>query len=289
MTVTPVVKEEEVVKKPEVGFAFPPDETGLAVIAGIITLVIVLIPGVPGLVKAIGIIFAFLWGADSVRKTSKYGLGTGVPSIGILATGYGVIGGILAITLVKFFDEKLGLGGFSYAGAVIGVLIMGGIGYISGVFSKKIIGMKIPGLERGMAELGMAGTVAMLLQFSIVAGSLDYDAVLERVLYTGLIALMFVLTMFGMFNAYNACLGPDERRVRTLHVPVYITGLLCLILGFVIVGIAIPAGDTGRILDGSILILFGAIVFIVVYAKFLKACMRESHSVVGTGMIKTIE
>lgn len=293
MTVTPVVVEEEEVKKPEAGFAFPPNETNLAVISGIIALVIVLIPGtwVPGWVKAIGIIFAFLWGTDSVRKTSKYGLGTGVPSIGVLATGYGVIGGILAIVLVKFFMVRLELGYLSYAGAIIGVLLMGLIGYISGVFSnhKKIIGMDIPGLERGMAELGMAGTLAMLLQFSIVAGSLEYDAVLETVLYTGLIALMFVLTMMGMFNGYNACLGPDEKRPRTLLVPVYIAGLLCLILGFVIVGMAIPVWDMGRIVDGSILILFSAVVLIFFYAKFLKACVRGSHSVVGSGMIKTIE
>lgn len=280
-------------KKPEAGFVFPPKETGLAVISAIIAMVIVIIPGtwVPSWVKAIGIIFAFLWGADSVRKTAKYGLGTGVPSIGILATGYGVIGGILAVVLVKFFMVKMELGYISYAGAVIGVLIMGGIGYISGLFSnhKKIIGMNIPGLERGMAELGMAGTLAMVLQFSIVAGSLEYFAVLNTVLYTGLIALMFVLTMTGMFTAYNTCLGPDERRPRTLHVPVYIAGLLCLILGFVLVGMAIPVGDIGRIVDGSVLILFGAIVFIVFYAKFLRTCMRESHSVVGSGMIKTIE
>jgi tetrahydromethanopterin S-methyltransferase subunit C len=281
MTVTPAVEEEEV-KKPAKGF--PPDETRLGIISAVIAVVItILIPVLPAVIKAVGVIFALLWGADSVRKTSKYGLGTGVPSIGVLAMGYGIVGAILGTA----FASKIGYA----AGALGGVLLMGGVGYISGVMSnsEKVIGMKIPGLERGMMELGLAGSLAMLLQFSIVAGSLDFSVVIEKAIATGLIALMFILSCMAMFHPYNACLGPDERRPRTLMVSVEISGLLCLILGIAQVATATSVGGIGGVIDGMSVIIFSALVWIVFYVKFVKTAMREAYSVVGTGLIKTIE
>ncbi len=283
-------KEEEEEKKPKAEFKFPPDETGLGIISAVIAVIIVILPGtwVPAVIKAIGVIFALLWGADSVRKTSKYGLGTGVPSIGVLAMGYGIIGALLGIAFVKFAEP---MGPFSSVAALGGVLLMAVVGYISGVFSnhEKIIAMKIPGLERGMMELGMAGSIAMLLQFSIVAGSLSFDKVLSTAIGTGAIALMFVLSMMAMFHPYNACLGPDEKRPRTLVTSVEISGLLCLILGIVLAATATPVWGLGGVVDGVILIAFSGIVWLVFYVKFVKECMRESDSVVGTGLIRTIE
>ncbi len=40
---------------------------------------------------AVGAILAVLWGADAVRRICKYGIGTGVPSIGMLAFGMGLL------------------------------------------------------------------------------------------------------------------------------------------------------------------------------------------------------
>ena len=289
MTVTPAVEEEEVVVKPAEGFTFPPDETRLGIISTIIAVIIVIIPVLPAFIKAVGLIFALLWGADSVRKTSKYGLGTGVPSIGVLAMGYGIVGALLGIAVVKFVEQNYPtLGAFSSVGALAGVLLMAVVGYISGVLSnsEKVIGMKIPGLERGMMELGIAGSLAMLLQLSIVAGSLNFDVVVDRAINNGLIAVMFVLSMMAMFHPYNACLGPDERRPRTLMVSVEISGLLSIILGIALAAIGTLAWDVA---NGILLIILGALVWIVFYVKFVKAALRESYSVVGTGLIKTIE
>ncbi len=278
----PVVEEEKAK-----GFTFPPDITQLGIISAIIAIIIVIIPGLPAVVKAVGVIFALLWGTDSVRKTSKYGLGTGVPSIGVLAMGYGIVGALVGIAFTKYGSISVGPLEVQ-PGVLIGVIVMAIVGLISGVLSnnEKIIGMKIPGLERGMTELGMAGTLAMLLQFSIVAGSLNFDVVIEKAISTGLIAVMFVLSMMAMFHPYNACLGPDERRPRTLMVSIEISGLLCIILG-----IALAANPTSAlgIADGISLLIFGVIVWIVFFVMFVKTAMREAYSTVGTGLIKTIE
>ncbi|RCV63518.1 tetrahydromethanopterin S-methyltransferase subunit C [Methanophagales archaeon] len=277
----PVVEEE----KTE-GFSFPPDVTQLGIISAIIAIVIVIIPGLPAVVKAVGVIFALLWGMDSVRKTSKYGLGTGVPSIGVLATGYGVLGALVGIAFAGILNVSI-----VQPGVLIGVIAMAIVGLISGVLSnnEKIIGMKIPGLERGMMELGIAGTLAMLLQFSIVAGSLDFNLVVERAISNGVIAVMFVLSMMAMFHPYNACLGPDERRPRTLMVSIEISGLLFIILGIFVAATAVSTWGVAGVVDGISLIVFGLIVWIVFFVKFIKTAMREAHSTVGTGLIKTIE
>ncbi len=282
----PVVEEE----KAE-GFTIPPDVKQLGIIAGVISAVILIFPGLPAVIKAVGLILALLWGMDSVRKTSKYGLGTGVPSIGVLAMGYGIVGALVGIALVSKVVSKVGDSVLAPAAALGGVLLMGVVGLVSGVLSnhEKIIGMKIPKLEQGMTELGMAGTLAMLLQFSIVAGSLNFDVVLDKAISNGLIAVMFILSCMAMFHPYNACLGPDERRPRTMIVSVEVSGLLCVILGIVVAAVATTTWGVSGVVDGVLLVIFGAVVWLVCFVKFVRMCFEEAYSTVGTGMIKTIE
>ncbi len=282
----PVVEEE----KAE-GFTIPPDVKQLGIIAGVISAVILIFPGLPAVIKAVGLILALVWGMDSVRKTSKYGLGTGVPSIGVLAMGYGIVGALVGIALVSKVVSKVGDSVLAPAAALGGVLLMGVVGLVSGVLSnhEKIIGMKIPKLEQGMTELGMAGTLAMLLQFSIVAGSLEFGVVLDKAISNGLIAVMFILSCMAMFHPYNACLGPDERRPRTMIVSVEVSGLLCVILGIVVAAVATTTWGVSGVVDGVLLVIFGAVVWLVCFVKFVRMCFEEAYSTVGTGMIKTIE
>lgn len=280
MTVTPAVVEEEAPTKKGLSFKFPLEETEMGLVAGIIAAVIVLLTGLPAVIKGVGLLLALLWGMDSVRKTSKYGLGTGVPSIGVLATGYGVVGAVMGLAVAKYTNIE--------PAVLVGVIVMGAIGLVSGIMSnsEKLIAMKIPRLERAMMELGMAGTLAILLQMSIVTGSLNFEAVVNQVMNTGLIALMFILTCFGVLHPYNACLGPDEQRERTRLVSVEISGLICVLLGgaMLVLGTS-PYG----VLDGVSLIAFGAIVWVVFFRKFIKACMDECYETVGTGLIETLE
>lgn len=283
MTVTPAVVEEEAPTKKGLDFTFPLEETEMGIVAGIIAAVITIYTGFPAVIKGVGLILAFLWGMDSVHKTSKYGLGTGVPSIGVLAIGYGVIGTVMGLALAEY-----GRIGQLYPAVLVGVLVMGVIGLVSGIMSnhEKLIAMKIPHLERAMMELGMAGTLIILLECSIVTGSLNFGAVVDQVMNTGLIALMFIFSCFAILHPYNACLGPDERRERTRMVAVEIGGLVCVLLGLALV--VLGTSQYG-VLDGVSLMVFGVVVWVVFFRMFIKACMDEAYSTVGTGLIKTIE
>ncbi|KAF5435107.1 tetrahydromethanopterin S-methyltransferase subunit C [Candidatus Methanophagaceae archaeon] len=297
MTVTPAVVEEEPTKK-GLSFKLPLDETEMGLIAGIVAAIVVVFTGLPAVIKGIALILAFLWGMDSVRKTSKYGLGTGVPSIGVLATGFGVVGALVGLALAKYGSIE----GVAYPAVLVGVILMGVIGLVAGILSnhEKVIAMKIPKLERAMMELGMAGTLIILLECSIVTGSLSFNAVVNQVLNTGLIALMFIFTCFGLLHPYNACLGPDENRERTRMCSVEIVGLLCALLGFVMIILSSFSWELGSIAsvtisspwklwNGVSLLIFGLAVWAYFFRMFIKACMDEAYETVGTGMIKTIE
>ena len=199
MTVPTAPPAEEEEKKPEKGW--PPTETKLGIIAAVLGIIMTILPFLPACIKAIGLTFVLVWGADAVRKTSRYGLGTGVPSIGVLAVGYGVIGAIAGMGIANVGGDFT-IGGVEVlnVGVLGGVLIAALIGYISGIFSnsEKFISMKIPGLERGMTELGVAGTLAFLLESSMVAGTLKLDAVLKDVFLSGVIAFMFILSALAL-------------------------------------------------------------------------------------------
>ena len=270
-------------KKVKVSFKFPPAETGLALIAGIFTVLITIFAALPAVIKGLGMLLAIVWSADSIRKTSKYGLGTGVPSIGVLAVGYGVVGALMGLAFAKYGNV-----GQFYPGVLVGAVFMGVTGLVSGYFSNsgKYIAMKIPRLERAMGELGISGTLANLLMYSIVTGSLNFRSVVTQVMDTGVIGFMFIFAIQAMAHPYNACLGPDERRERTLMVPAELSGLLCVILGsaMIVLGTS-PWG----LWDPVLLIVFGLIVWAVFYTRFIKACMKECYATVGTGLIKTIE
>ena len=55
---------------------------------------------------AAGAILATVWGADAVRKICKYGIGTGVPSIGMLAFGMGLLTTLLGLKVGDYLVAK---------------------------------------------------------------------------------------------------------------------------------------------------------------------------------------
>ena len=260
------------------------NESRLGIFALIIGALIAIFPGLPAFIKGIGIMIVFAWGADSVRKTARYGLGTGVPSIGVLAMGFGIIGGIAGIAVASTSFGTLVVGGVEIAfGVLAGVVLLALLGFVSGNLANgdKFINMKIPGLERGMTELGIAGTLAVLIEISIVAGTYDITRVLPNVIDNGVIAVIFIISAFGMLQPLNTCLGADERRGRTLLMSIEIGGIASIILGIVTM-------LTLSAVQGVPLIVLGAVVWVVFYRAYMKACMAEAYAVKGTGLIKTL-
>nr|AAU82247.1 N(5)-methyl-tetrahydromethanopterin-coenzyme M methyltransferase subunit C [uncultured archaeon GZfos12E2] len=281
-------EEKEEKAKPKEKFKLSFDyfnESRLGIFALIIGILVAIFPGLPAFIKAIGMMIVFVWGADSVRKTARYGLGTGVPSIGVLAMGFGIIGAITGIAVASLsFGTLEVLGGVEIAfGVLAGVALLALLGFVSGNLANgdKFINMKIPGLERGMTELGMAGTLAVLIEISIVVGAYDATKVLPNVINNGVIAVIFIISAFAMLQPYNTCLGADERRGRTLLMSIEIGGIASIILG-------IATTVTLSAVQGVPLLVLGAVVWVVFYRAYMKACLKEAYAVKGTGLIKTL-
>ena len=217
---------------------------------------------------ALGAICASVWGADVVRRVASYGLGTGVPSIGMLALGMGVIATLFGLSI----------GGV--AGPIIAFITACVIGAIIGILSNKIIGMGIPIMERSTTEIAGAGTL-LILGFSIViAGSLDYILVVKDVIATGFIMMIYIAGGMAMLHPFNSNLGPDEMQDRSLSLAIEKAGIAMVLSGF-----ASVAG-LGAI---AVTMLIGIFIWYKGFNKYYGFVKRDAYKVLDTGMLPTEE
>src|SRR5665647_2503592 len=167
---------------------------------------------------ALGAVCASVWGADVVRRVASYGIGTGVPSIGMLALGMGIIAVMFGLSMAETLGSIL-------LGPIIILIYAGVFGYVIGVIANKVIKFNIPVMEEGNADLSMAGALAILGWSFAISGTLGYQDILNDVLMTGYIAIIFIAGGLAILHPFNACLGPDEKQDRTLVNAVMCSGI----------------------------------------------------------------
>lgn len=243
------------------------------------------------LVKAFGPNFAFLggigaicgivWGAAAVRRVASYGLGTGVPSIGMLALGIGVI----AIT----FGLAVGEGGI--AGPIISIISAGIIGLVVGYLSNSVIKMNIPVMVQSMAEISIAGAITIIgMSVSMIGTFMFFNQTIDGILVpgvangimkTGFIALIYMAGGLAMLHPFNANLGPDEKLDRTLMCAAE-KGAIAMVLSGIVATITPYA-------TGTITILVGLAIWYITFSEYYRLVKRDAYKVVGTGMLPTKE
>lgn len=228
---------------------------------------------------AIGSIFAVVWGADAVRRVCSYGLGTGVPSIGMVALGMGVVAAIFGLIIPETGILPIP----AILGPVISFIVAALIGLVIGSMSNKILKMNIPIMEKSMIEIAGAGCLVMMGLSASIAGSFAFnDAILPSVVSTGYIAIVFIGGAMTILHPFNANLGPDESQYRTLYVAVEKAALIMVIAGFA----SLTVIDT---VSAAVTMLVGLLIFLVYFKKFMKSVHREAYKVVGTGLLPTAE
>jgi len=164
---------------------------------------------------------ALWWGTDSIKTLCSYGLGTGVPSAGMIALGSGVIAMIFATKLASISPLLVPIGCVIVA-AIIGVLL--------GFVSDKVLNMNIPVMPRMLAELTVVGSLVVLGFTAMVSGTFVFDGLIigsssfmgvEMTSYAAsvvggcLLATIFILGGMAIQHPFNACLGPNESWDRT--------------------------------------------------------------------------
>ena len=222
-------------------------------------------------IGAVAAIFAVVMGANSVRRVCAYGIGTGVPSIGMLALGMGIIAVMFGLSVAEAL-------GFGMLGPIITLIYAGVFGYIIGVIANKVIKFNIPVMEEGNADLSMAGALAILGWSFAISGTLGYADIVNDVLMTGYIAIIFIAGGLAILHPFNANLGPDEKQDRTLVNAIMVGGLAMTATG---IGALLTQGLGAGLLQ----IIIGFAIWYYFFKMYYKLVKRDASAVVGTGLL----
>ncbi len=246
-------------------------------------------------VAAAGAILATVWGADAVRRICKYGIGTGVPSIGMLAFGMGLISTLLGLRFGDYAAAKLGMDQTIVTGVTVGV-VLGPIaalvlslvqGAVIGFLAQNVLKMKIPTMQIGMIFIAGAASIILMAYFTLISGSFAFGTVIPKILDTGFIAPVFMIGALPMLHPFNACLGPDEEQKRTLTLAVESALMTTVIFGFLSMG-ALPMINGGKdfdIVSGAITVVLGLLAWIVAYYTFWNAVKASGTPIAATGVL----
>ena len=223
---------------------------------------------------AIGAVLAIVWGADAIRRVASYGLGTGVPSIGYMSLSVGVISALTGLALAVMLKMPI-------IGPIAALVVAVIIGAIIAIVATKIVGMKIPIMLQCTIEIAGAAALSILGFAVAIAGSYDMTAILENVVATGFIAVLFIMCTMAIQHPFNACLGPNEDQVRTLK-----CACSTAFLSMTIVGLLSAA--TGG-LGWFVVLVIGLIGWIVSFRAFVTASINDAASTKWAGLWPKVE
>lgn len=260
---------------------------------------------------AAGAILATVWGADAVRKICKYGIGTGVPSIGMLAFGMGLLATLLGLKIGDWLGgnglgseivEGVTLG--AIAGPIIAVILALVQGYIIGFIAQNILKMKIPTMQVGMTMIAGAASLIYIGYTVTITGAFDFTSMVNNVINSGYIAPLFIVGALPMLHPFNACLGPDENQKRTLTLAVE-AGLMSTVI-FGIMSLAVPAfifenGNflinqfdaskvtSNTLISAAITIVLGLLAWAYAYLAYWKEVKESGTLILKTGLLPVKE
>lgn len=222
-------------------------------------------------IGALAALFAVVMGANAVRRVCAYGIGTGVPSIGMLALGMGIVAVMFGLSVAEAL-------GFGLLGPIITLIYAMVFGYIIGVIANKVIKFNIPIMEEGNADLSAAGALALLGWSFAISGSLGYESIVTDVLKTGYIAIIFIAGGLSILHPFNANLGPDEKQDRTLTNAVMVGGLAMVATG-------VAAVMTQGTALGLLQLAIGFVIWLYAFRRYYRLVKRDAAAVVGTGLL----
>ena len=223
-----------------------------------------------GGIAAIG---ALIWGNSTIKKLCSYGIGTGVPSAGMLAFGSGVIALLFASTL----------SGISIWIVPVAALIFGlVVGLFLGWISNSVLNMKIPVMTRSLAELAAVGSLALMGLGAVATGFVGFMDIATfdllgvtvynaSYLGAGIIAVSFMLGAIALQHPFNACLGPGEKQDRT--------NMLAIECGFLsMIVMAVISFAFVSLIAAWISLVVAVIGWAVSYVKYVALSKRDAAS-----------
>ncbi len=221
----------------------------------------------------IAVIGALIWGNSTIKRLCSYGIGTGVPSAGMLAFGAGTAAFIAGSAIFSNFDWG------DVLVPVIVIILALILGFIFGWIANSVENMKIPVMTRCIAELSVVGALALggfavlavgdINLFEISSGGLldlDFNA---SFLGAGIITVGFMLGALALQHPFNACLGPGEKQDRT--------NMLALECGFLsMIVMAIISFVFVNMIAAWISLVVAVVGWIITYTLYVKLSKRDA-------------
>ncbi len=238
-----------------------------------------LFPPYTSIFGSLGAICSVIWGAEAVRRVAKYGLGTGVPSIGQIALGLGIVAAMFGLAIMRAVTkDPRGI----YAGPVLALITASIIGFVIGWFAQYVIKMKIPVMIRCMTEIAASGALLIIGYSASVAGNYDFvGSLIPKVFDNGVMLAVFWVGAMALLHPFNACLGPDEKQKRLLYLAGSTGAITMAVMGIA----AIMTLGT----MGVVTLVIGIVLWLIFYKKFWDEVYNDAAAVVGTGLIPKTE
>lgn len=219
----------------------------------------------------IAVIGALVWGNSTIKKLCSYGIGTGVPSAGMLAFGAGTAAFIAASAIVAKVCVWLV--------PVLIIVLALVLGLIFGWIANSVENMKIPVMTRSIAELSVVGAIALGGFALLATGGIDFFAIASAGILglnvagsfigAGIIAVGFMLGALALQHPFNACLGPGEKQDRTNMLTLE-CGFLSMIVMAVISFVFVSA------IAGWISLIVAVIGWAITFGKYVALSKRDA-------------
>jgi tetrahydromethanopterin S-methyltransferase subunit C len=232
----------------------------------------------------LAVVAALVWGSHTIKVLCSYGIGTGVPSAGMIAFGSGVIAMLLATK-------------FDMLAPVVALVLAAIIGLILGYVSNDILNMKIPAMVQALTEMAIVGALSLMGFAAMITGGFTFAgltsgsiSVMGMVLPSyqasfiggGLIAVAFLLGAIAIQHPFNATLGPGWKQDRMLMLTAecgFLSMIVAAIMSFALINAA----------SALIALLVAIIGWIYTYQQYMELSKRDAAAWLDAKPIPEVE
>jgi tetrahydromethanopterin S-methyltransferase subunit C len=233
----------------------------------------------------LAMVAALVWGSHTIKVLCSYGIGTGVPSAGMIAFGSGVI----AMLLATKFDVLLI--------PVVALVLAAVIGFILGYVSNNILNMKIPAMVQALTEMAVVGALSLMGFAALITGGFTFAGLttgsvtfMGMTLQThqqsfiggGLIAVAFLLGAIAIQHPFNATLGPGWKQDRMLMLTAecgFLSMIVAAVMSFALINAA----------SALIALIVAIIGWVYTYGQYLEMSKRDAAAWLDSKPIPDVE
>ena len=232
----------------------------------------------------LGAVAALVWGSHAIKHLCSYGIGTGVPSAGMMAFGSGII--------AMLFATKFGV-----AAPIVALVLAAIIGAILGFLSNNVLNMRIPVMIQSLIELAIVGAMVLMGFAAMMTGSFEFSVLTSGTLnilglslpsyqasFIGgsLIAVAFMLGGIAIQHPFNACLGPNWTQDRML--------MLAAECGFLaMIAVSVMSMALINIVPALVSLIVSIVGWYYTYVRYIELSKRDAAGWLDSKPIPELE